>query len=212
LRLQTGVFLFPKIQVHQQRSSIADQCAVCPTQNGTMAARKAAKASAPKRRVGRPSAYSEKLVERICRELMQGKSLIKICDAKDMPDRVTVIRWLERHPEFATRYARARESQADLMDDLILDVAEKSTNDTAAADRVKIGAYQWRAAKLKPKKYGEKVAIGGDRSMDPITTIDLTKATNEQLQTLEAIFGPLAGRSDDDAGDQGGESEEAGGS
>ena len=44
----------------------------------------------------------------------------------------------------------------------------------------------------------------------PIQTVDLTKATDEQLAALEAIFGPLAGAGDDDAGDQGGEGPQGG--
>ncbi|ACL61738.1 hypothetical protein [Methylobacterium nodulans] len=44
----------------------------------------------------------------------------------------------------------------------------------------------------------------------PITTVDLSKATPEQLNALEAIFGPLAGGSgDDDGGAPGGEGEES---
>ncbi|GAC1042276.1 hypothetical protein [Rhizobium sp. No.120] len=39
----------------------------------------------------------------------------------------------------------------------------------------------------------------------PIQTVDLTNATEEQLNALEAIFGPLAATSGDDEGDQGGE-------
>ncbi|MGV1867951.1 MULTISPECIES: hypothetical protein [unclassified Rhizobium] len=38
-----------------------------------------------------------------------------------------------------------------------------------------------------------------------IQTVDLTNASDEQLEALKAIFGPLAGGpSDDDAGDPGG--------
>lgn len=37
----------------------------------------------------------------------------------------------------------------------------------------------------------------------PITTLDLTKATDEQIIALEAIFGPLAESGDDDEGNQG---------
>ena len=51
---------------------------------------------------------------------------------------------------------RAREWQADYMDDLILETANDCTAETAQADRVKIGAYQWRAARLKPKVYGDR--------------------------------------------------------
>lgn len=39
----------------------------------------------------------------------------------------------------------------------------------------------------------------------PIQTVDLTNASEEQLNALEAIFGPLAAASGDDEGDQGGE-------
>lgn len=88
---------------------------------------------------------------------MSGESLVKICSDESMPNRVTVIRWMGKDEAFATKCARAREAQADLMDDKILDVADKCTAETAQADRVKIAAYQWRAAKLAPKKYGERI-------------------------------------------------------
>lgn len=122
----------------------------------------------------RPSDYSEQMADRICNELMDGKSLVKICDAEDMPHRSTVIRWMAANEAFATMCARARVAQADLMDDKILDVADKCTPETAAADRVKISAYQWRAAKLEPKKYGEKLDIehGGKLAVVNLTSAD----------------------------------------
>jgi hypothetical protein len=70
-----------------------------------------------------------------------------------------VVRWLERYPEFASMYAHGRTLQADLMDDMILDTANACTPATAQADRVKISAFQWRAAKLKPKVYGDKAEV-----------------------------------------------------
>lgn len=44
----------------------------------------------------------------------------------------------------------------------------------------------------------------------PIHTVDLTNMSEEQLNALEAIFGPLATASGDDEGDTGGEGEESG--
>lgn len=44
----------------------------------------------------------------------------------------------------------------------------------------------------------------------PIQTVDLTNMTEDQLNALEAIFGPLATASGDDEGDQSGEGEESG--
>lgn len=106
---------------------------------------------------GRPSSYSDEMAETICDRIAEGESLRRICARDGYPHMVTVMRWLERHPEFAAKYARAREMQADVMDDMILSVADGCTPETAAADRVKIAAYQWRAAKLAPKKYGDRV-------------------------------------------------------
>ena len=37
----------------------------------------------------------------------------------------------------------------------------------------------------------------------PISVVDLTKASDDQIRALEAIFGPLAESGDDDEGDQG---------
>jgi hypothetical protein len=150
---------------------------------------------------GRPSKYSDALVEHILDQLMQGRSLFRICEDKGMPHRVTVIRWLADHADFATRYARARETQADYMDDLILETANNSTPETANADRVKILAYQWRAAKLQPKKYGDKqqveasvnVTQGGiDAPPRPATIEDAEQWLIRRRKELAELDGPPA--------------------
>lgn len=57
-----------------------------------------------------------------------------------------------------------------------------------------------------PAKHQHSGPNGG-----PIPTVDLTNATDEDLERLEALFGPLAGASGDDAeGDTTGEGEAAG--
>lgn len=72
-----------------------------------------------------------------------------------MPARSAVYEWLATDKDFADMYARAREVQADFMDEKILAVADKTTAKNANASRVRIDAYKWRAAKLKPKVYGD---------------------------------------------------------
>lgn len=127
--------------------------------------------------MARPSSYNEDVADEICGLLIEGLSLRKICDRDDMPDRRTVMRWLDAKPEFAAKCARARELQADLMDDLIIDTAEATTSDNAAASRVKIAAYQWRAAKLAPKKYGDSSTLkhtGADGG--PVQFANMTEA------------------------------------
>jgi hypothetical protein len=105
------------------------------------------------------TSYTPELAERICDGLMDGLSLVKICQAEDMPNRRTVLRWWEKDPDFATKCARARVLQADLMDDMIIDLISSVTPESASADRVKLAALTWRASKLAPKKYGDKLDL-----------------------------------------------------
>lgn len=106
--------------------------------------------------MARPSKYSAAKADAICDRLINGESLRAICEDAEMPDRSTVLRWMNADDDFAAKCAHARLLQADLMDDMILETAQACTPETAIADRVKISAYQWRASKLAPKRYGEK--------------------------------------------------------
>jgi hypothetical protein len=132
--------------------------------------------------VGRPSDFTEDIAATICELLMDGLSMRQICLRDDMPHRSTVANWLERHTDFSTKCARAREWQADIMDDLILETANNCTSETAAADRVKIGAFQWRAGRLAPKVYGDKLTTehtgpgGGPVQSVTVVTTDPVEA------------------------------------
>lgn len=123
---------------------------------------KSAKKTPPKPVVlPQPRLYTDEMAELICDRIAAGESLRTICDDPDLPNRRTILRWLDdpNLVRFAAKYARAREAQGDAMDDKILAVADASTPETAAADRIKIDAYKWRASKLAPKKYGDKTAV-----------------------------------------------------
>jgi hypothetical protein len=116
---------------------------------------------AEKRKVGRPSLYSEALVETICNRIAAGESMRSVCRSEGMPDRQTVLNWLDTHEEFSAKYARARLHQADSVDDDIVDMLDEvktGTLDPQAA-RVLLAGYQWRASKLSPKKYGDRVDL-----------------------------------------------------
>ena len=112
------------------------------------------------------------LVEAICSQLAEGKSLRTICKAEGMPSAGTVCRMLANDADFAEQYARAREIQADTIFDEILDIADDSSNDwietkdgdkfnqeAAARARIRIDARKWMAGKLRPKVYGEKLDL-----------------------------------------------------
>ena len=84
-----------------------------------------------------------------------GLTLQDICRLDDMPDRSTVYEWLGKYPELSDMYARAREERADMVADEIVMIADTADDPNKA--RVQIDARKWWAAKVNPKKYGDKV-------------------------------------------------------
>lgn len=170
----------------------AAQKAVKPTKTGgsTSAAQKPAEA--PKKHPGgAPSTYSEHIANVICIRIAEGESLRKILRDEGMPAQSTVYDWLLRHPEFAEQYTRAREEQADSLADEIIDIADEQPEIVAVVDKKtgaliehkldgaflqwqknRIEARKWTAMKLKPKKYGDRVAVEGVEGGAAIKTED----------------------------------------
>lgn len=129
--------------------------------------------------MGRPSDYSQELVDRICAELALGRSLRSVCADDEMPSMTSVFNWLRIHPEFLEQYTRAKEESADALTDEMLDIADDATNDWMERknsdgsthevvdgdhiqrSRLRIETRKWIASKLKPKKYGEKLEHSG---------------------------------------------------
>ena len=132
--------------------------ALSPERVKEIADRAEARAGQPVK-TGRPSKRTPDMEEAIINGLMDGQSLVQICASDNMPNRRTILRWMEDDEAFATRCARAREIQADLMDDKIIQLIEDVNVENASAMRVKLSALQWRAAKLAPKKYGDKQEV-----------------------------------------------------
>lgn len=110
-----------------------------------------------------PMKRSEELEEKFLALVSSGKSISDA--AKEIGvDRVTIYRWQDEDRNFATRCARAREAQADVMDDRIMEVVNKVEREELKPDaaRVILSGLQWRASKLAPKKYGDKLELSGD--------------------------------------------------
>lgn len=83
-----------------------------------------------------------------------------------------------RKPE---HYARARDAAAELDADQVKEVAEDALAgrvDPAAA-RVAIDALKWTAGKRSPRKFGDKLQLGGASDLDPVKasiTVELVSA------------------------------------
>lgn len=119
---------------------------------------------------GRPTKFTEAFANNICERIMNGESLREICLSDNMPKRTTVHRWLSENEVFQNQYARARDTQADTLADDIIAISDTATDkDSAAAAKVRVDARKWVAAKLKPKRYGDKLDL--DQTIDGKITI-----------------------------------------
>jgi hypothetical protein len=144
-----------------------------------------------KKPVGAPTTYNQHIATVICIRIAEGESLRQILRGEGMPVQSAVYEWLLRHPEFAEQYTRAREEQADTLADEIIAIADEQPEIIAVVDKRtgeliehkldgaflqwqknRIEARKWTAMKLKPKKYGDRVAVEGVEGGAAIKTED----------------------------------------
>ncbi len=141
----------------------------------------------PPKKTGRPSKYSDKLANAICKAIStSSKGLVLLCkENESFPNVRSVYDWLndEKYKDFLHNYARAREEQADFLADEIIAIADDGNDDTeqrytasgepydvenkewTSRSKLRVYARQWKASKLAPKKYGDKLDVtsGGDK-------------------------------------------------
>lgn len=148
---------------------------------------------------GRPSSFTWEIAEEMCERLSVGESLNAILKSAHMPDYKTVMRWVvtddeKKKPylkEFRQKYARAREAQAEYYVDLLHEIAADGRNDyytdedgklrvdheNIARSKLRIDTIKFTAAKLRPKKYADRIPIVNDD--EPIDGGELTSASDE---------------------------------
>ena len=132
--------------------------------------------------MARPTKYIDSLADEICDRLSNGESLVAICKAPNMPNPSTVYRWLNANDSFCDMYARAREEQAETLADEIIAISDSC--DDAQLGRLRVDARKWVAAKLKPRKYGDKVDLSSsDGTMSPPTVIEIVAAGTDRNPT-----------------------------
>ena len=89
-----------------------------------------------------------------------------------MPALSTVFRWLAGDREFQEQYTRAMDARATLLAEEILEMPDDSSGDVVtdpetgavrmdaefvARSRLRVDSRKWLAARMAPKKYGDKV-------------------------------------------------------
>lgn len=130
-------------------------------------------ADKPKAKLGRPSLFSQELVDKICDLISQGVTLSDICREDGMPERRTVYDWINANDDFSARFARARVLGFDAIAEETLHIADtpqigsvsvsKATGieitegDMTAHRKLQVETRLKLLAKWDPKRYGDKI-------------------------------------------------------
>lgn len=148
------------------------------------AAKAKAAAPVPKRKAGRPALHTPELAKEVCRRLMTGKSLRRVCEDDAMPHRDTVLSWIhEDLGGFFGQYQRACATRTEVQRDECMDIADEEARvipvewstekdkkkrvpvlvqvDQAeiAHRTLRIKTRQWDMARQAPKRYGDFAGV-----------------------------------------------------
>lgn len=116
--------------------------------------------------------YKEEIFEGICDGLAKSSNgLHYFCNEFGISP-FTFYEWIKNDKELSNKYAYARDVQAEYLADQIIKLADDKTGDLVDSEfgqqgnaanvqrsRLQVEARKWIAAKLKPKKYGDKVEV-----------------------------------------------------
>ena len=154
------------------------------------------------RKPGRPSRYTNKLADKICKMIAEGQSVRSICAKKDMISMQTFFRWLRENEKFREQYARACEERSYMHAEEIIEIADDATNDymeqhdesdeltgyklngeNIQRSRLRIDTRKWLMSKLNPKVYGDKLDMTTNGNDIGVT---LSASQAEQLLNARA--------------------------
>lgn len=145
---------------------------------------------------GRPSKYTPELAAQICDRLAAGESLNAICSADAFPAESTVRGWaIDDTGGFSAKYTRAREIQAHMLGDEIIQIADTpmlgsktKTNEDGEVEitegdmiehrRLRVESRKWYISKVLPKVYGDK------------SNLDLTNSDGSLAGLVNASYAP----------------------
>lgn len=144
--------------------------------------------------------YTDELWEEILIRVAEGESVVTICEDDHMPVRTAVYKWMWKDPELAKQYENSVLLKADKCveqaKDMALHMKQRAemgaSTEEINALKSAIATLQWTAARLNPKKYGDKQAIDLNAKVRmPESQVDarlqflINKAAKKQADTDE---------------------------
>lgn len=108
----------------------------------------------------RKAHYTPRIADRICEHIALGETIKAALSKEPLgPSLPMFWKWLDEFPEFREKYERARQMQADIHADRILEMASEVIANPRVANAYKVASdiLKWTAEIRDPKKYGQKV-------------------------------------------------------
>lgn len=132
----------------------------------------------------KPKYDKESILNQIADGLADGVTLRSMCRKDGMPAYRTVYNWISDDADMAARIACAREAGYDSIADDIMQIVDEPPMLTATGgvDSGDVGHKRLRAemrlkllAKWSPKKYGDKLAVGGADDLPPVQITEIVR-------------------------------------
>ena len=144
----------------------------------------------------RSDLYTPEIARQIVERLSEGETLRAICRSPGMPAWRYIYDWMLRDADLHAAIARAREVGQDAIAEQTLDIIDELPSQINYEQGVRYdSAYvQWQKnrvelrlkllAKWNPKRYGDKVSVGGDAE-NPLNVKVDTTVFDSILENLE---------------------------
>lgn len=108
-------------------------------------------------------ACSREDIEKVFNAMLAGASL------NTALTNCSVSRWqffntIDSNSHLALRYARAQQVRAELLADEVVDIADNEVDAQKARNRIDV--RKWYASKMQPQKYGERLDVNVNQTID----------------------------------------------
>ncbi|HET8744302.1 MAG TPA: hypothetical protein VFM98_01765 [Ramlibacter sp.] len=117
-----------------------------------------------------------------------GFSLRQACEAAGV-SKGAFLGWCDTDADLAAHYARARERMLDLHAEELEEIGRRAAEAKSAVEvaglRLQSDNRKWLLSKLVPKKYGDKLALGGAEDLPPVqASLDVAKLPTHVLTEI----------------------------
>lgn len=136
---------------------------------------------------GKPAQEKQPVIDAVLSSMREGESMSKACELAGVK-RGTFFDWIDADPALADIYASARARLLDIQAEQLEEIGERAERAETAVEvaglRLLSDNRKWLLSKLAPRKYGDKIAIGGADDLPAIQS--QTTMTDEQLAFIAA--------------------------